>query len=51
MPFSIPFSDILLQNADGQAAIWIWAMNGTNIIGGGPVSPNPGSAWKAIGLS
>ena len=24
-------------------------MNGDTLIGGGPVSPNPGPAWKAIG--
>ena len=24
-------------------------MNGTNLIGGGPVSPNPGPSWHAIG--
>jgi hypothetical protein len=24
-------------------------MNGNQLIGGGPVSPNPGPAWKAIG--
>jgi hypothetical protein len=40
-------SDILWQNASGQAAIW--EMNATNIIGGGAVGPNPGPSWKAIG--
>ena len=40
-------SDILWQNANGQASIW--EMNGNNLIGGGPVGPNPGPAWKAIG--
>jgi hypothetical protein len=40
-------SDILWQNANGQAAIW--EMNGTNLIGGGAVSPNPGPSWKAVG--
>ena len=24
-------------------------MNGTNLIGGGPVSPNPGPSWTEIG--
>jgi V8-like Glu-specific endopeptidase len=33
-------SDILWQNANGQASIW--AMNGNTRIGGGPLSPNPG---------
>ena len=34
-------SDILWQNTNGQAAIW--EMNGTTLIGGGAVSPNPGA--------
>jgi hypothetical protein len=40
-------SAVLLQNTDGQAAVW--DMNGTNIIGGGTVSINPGPSWLAIG--
>jgi FG-GAP-like repeat len=40
-------SDILWQNADGQASIW--DMSGNALTGGGGVSPNPGSSWKAIG--
>jgi FG-GAP-like repeat len=41
-------SDILFQNASsGQLSIW--EMNGTNVIGGGAVSANPGPSWKAIG--
>ncbi len=24
-------------------------MNGNKLIGGGPVSPNPGPSWRAIG--
>src|SRR6202042_1469120 len=41
-------SDILFQNASsGQVAIW--EMNGNTLIGGGPVTPNPGPAWQAIG--
>ena len=39
--------DILLQNMNGQAAIW--EMNVTNVIGGGTVGANPGPSWKAIG--
>jgi microcystin-dependent protein len=40
--------DILWQNTStGQASIW--QMNAANRVGGGPVSPNPGSAWQAIG--
>ena len=42
-------SDILWQNASGQAAIW--ELNGTNQIAGGSalVGPNPGPSWTAIG--
>ncbi|HZZ25774.1 MAG TPA: VCBS repeat-containing protein [Roseiarcus sp.] len=43
-----PTADILFQNtSSGQATIW--DMNGGSLIGGGPVSPNAGPAWKAIG--
>jgi FG-GAP-like repeat len=38
--------DILLQSTSGQAAVW--ELNVTSVIGGGPVTPNPGPAWKAI---
>jgi hypothetical protein len=40
-------SDILWQNANGQAAVW--DMNGATLTGGGAVTPNPGASWKAIG--
>src|ERR1700722_553388 len=40
-------SDILWQNSSGQASVW--EMNGSTLIGGGAVSPNPGPACKAIG--
>ena len=40
-------SDILWQNADGQASVW--DMNANKLSGGGAVSTNPGPAWKAIG--
>ena len=42
-------SDILWQNASGQAAIW--EMNGTSQIAGGSalVGPNPGPSWKVVG--
>jgi hypothetical protein len=40
-------SDVLWQNASGQASIW--DMSGNALTGGGTVSPNPGAAWKAIG--
>jgi hypothetical protein len=37
------------RNDSGQAAIWL--LNGNNVVGGGLVSTNPGSAWhvKASG--
>jgi uncharacterized repeat protein (TIGR03803 family) len=38
---------ILFQSAGGQAALW--GMDGTNVIAGGTVSPNPGPSWKSIG--
>ena len=41
-------SDVLFQNtSSGQ--VTIWEMEGNTLIGGGPVSPNPGPAWQAIG--
>jgi uncharacterized repeat protein (TIGR03803 family) len=39
--------DLLWQNTSGQASIW--DMNGNALVGGGPVSANPGPSWKAIG--
>ena len=45
---SAPPSDgILFQNTGGQAAIW--GLDGTHVIAGGAVSPNPGPSWKEIG--
>jgi microcystin-dependent protein len=42
--------DILFQNAStGQVSIW--EMNGTSLVGGGPVSPSPGPSWHAIGTN
>jgi hypothetical protein len=40
-------ADILWQNANGQASIW--DMSGNTLVGGGPVSPNPGPSWHAVG--
>jgi ELWxxDGT repeat protein len=40
-------SDIFWQNTDGQASIW--DMDGSTLVGGGPVSPNPGPSWTEIG--
>jgi hypothetical protein len=42
-------SDILFQNTNGQASIW--DMSGNTLVGGGPVGPNPGPNWRAVGLS
>jgi hypothetical protein len=39
-------SDILFQNTSGQASVW--KMNGNSLIGGGAVSSNPGSSWRAV---
>ena len=39
--------DLLWQNTDGQASIW--EMGGSTLVGGGPVSPNPGPSWTEIG--
>ena len=42
-------SDILWQNTStGQVSIWEMSGN-TTLIGSGPVSPNPGPSWHAIG--
>ena len=41
-------SDLLFQNT-GSGQTSIWEMNGSALIGGGPVTPNPGPAWQAIG--
>ncbi len=41
-------SSILFQNTStGQASIW--DMNGSTLVGGGAVSPNPGPSWTEIG--
>ena len=41
-------ADILWQNrSTGQASIW--DTDGTHLIGGGAVSPNPGPSWRAVG--
>ena len=40
-------ADILWQNTSGQASIW--EMDGNKLTGGGPVSPNPGPSWRAVG--
>jgi uncharacterized repeat protein (TIGR03803 family) len=40
-------ADILLQNSNGQAAIW--ETNGGGVIGGGAVGANPGASWRAVG--
>jgi FG-GAP-like repeat len=40
-------SDIVWQNSGGQASIW--EMSGNSVVGGGPVSPNPGPSWTEVG--
>ena len=43
---SAPTADILWQNtSSGQASIW--DMNGSTLVGGGPVSPNPGPSLES----
>ena len=43
-----PASDgILFWSTDGQAAIW--GMDGTKVVAGGAVSPNPGPSWYTVG--
>ena len=42
-------ADILWQNDNGQAAIWL--MNGTGLIGGANVGSNPGAAWQVHGTA
>ena len=39
--------DILWQNTSGQASIW--DMDESTLVGGGPVSPNPGPSWTENG--
>jgi uncharacterized repeat protein (TIGR03803 family) len=48
-PTVVPIlSSLLWQNINtGQASIW--AMDGTTKTGGGAVTPNPGTAWRAVG--
>jgi hypothetical protein len=41
-------SSILFQNT-GSGQVTNWEVDGSTLVGGGPVSPNPGPAWKAIG--
>ena len=41
-------TDIAFQNDDGTVAIW--EMSGTNVIGGGAVVNNPGTAWTLVTL-
>jgi hypothetical protein len=38
-----------MQNISGQTSIW--EMDGNTIAGGGPVTPIPGSNWRAVGLT
>ncbi len=40
-------ANVVLQNTNGQAAIW--ELSGTNVIGSGLVGPNPGPGWNVVG--
>ena len=43
-----PAGDILLQSNNGQLALW--QVNGSAIIAGGGIQPNPGPSWFAMGV-
>ena len=43
------FSDDILWQNTGTGQASIWEMNGNTLVGGGPVTPNPGPAWHAVG--
>jgi uncharacterized repeat protein (TIGR03803 family) len=49
-PVTPNISNLLWQNANtGQASIWKIDGNTNTLIGGGPVTPTPGPAWRAVG--
>ena len=37
------------NNTSGQGSIW--ELSGSVLVGGGPVSPNPGPSWHAVGTA
>jgi hypothetical protein len=37
------------DKSTGQVSVW--EMNENALIGAGPVSPSPGSSWRAVGLT
>jgi hypothetical protein len=39
-------SDLLWQNDNGQAGVWL--MSGTSVLSTGTVGGNPGSSWHLI---
>ena len=39
-------SDIVWQNDNGQAAVWI--IDGLNVVSGVAVGPNPGPDWHLV---
>jgi hypothetical protein len=43
------FSDDILWQNTSSGQVSIWEMSGNKLTGGGPVTPNPGPAWKAVG--
>jgi ELWxxDGT repeat protein len=45
-----PTGSLLWQNnTSGQGSIW--ELSGSVLVGGGPVSPNPGPSWHAVGTA
>ena len=43
------FSDDILWQNPSTGQVSVWEMSGNSLVGGGPVVPNPGPAWKAVG--
>jgi microcystin-dependent protein len=43
------FSDDILWQNTSTGQVSIWEMSGNKVVGGGPLTSNPGPAWKAIG--
>jgi VCBS repeat protein len=41
--------DVILWQNTSTGQVSIWEMDGNTLMGGGPVTPNPGPSWKAIG--
>jgi hypothetical protein len=43
------FSDDILWQNTSSGQVSIWEMSGNKLVGGGPVSANPGPSWQVIG--